>query len=231
MNASLETIREKLPYQPTLLGVVALLAGAALAFANTATKGHIAAAEALDMQTTLAQVLPQGFADNDLLHDVIEIDAGDAAPRVKVHLARKDGRVAGAVFQRVGRGYGGDIEVLMAVDAAGTVLGVRVLKHKETPGLGDKIEAAKSPWIEGFAGKDLGNPAPEKWAVKKDGGIFDAFAGATITPRAVVKAVKGGLDFFQAHRAEIVGKTERHMEPRSGEQSSPLPSGRGLGGG
>ncbi|MBA3904267.1 MAG: hypothetical protein C0522_11445 [Rhodocyclaceae bacterium] len=146
---NLDGLREKLPYQPTLLGAVALMAGAALAFANSATRGHIAAAEARDMQATLAQVLPRGFADNDLLADVIQVDT------LKVHLAKKDGQVAGAVFQRVGRGYGGDIEVLMAVDACGTVLGVRVLKHRETPGLGDKIEAAKSPWIEGFAGKDL----------------------------------------------------------------------------
>lgn len=199
---TLAAIREKLPYQPMLLGVVALMAGAALAFANTATKGHIAAAEALDMQTTLAQVLPQGFADNDLLQDVIELDGGNA--RVKVHLAKKGGQVAGAVFRRAGRGYGGDIEILMAVDARGTVLGVRVLKHKETPGLGDKIEAAKASWIEGFAGKELGHPPAEKWAVKKDGGVFDAFAGATITPRAVVKAVKGGLEFFEAHKRDIV---------------------------
>ena len=199
---NLAAVREQLPYQPVLLGAVALLAGAALAFANTATQAHIAAAEARDMQATLAQVLPAGFADNDLLADVIEVDS------VKVHLAKKDGRVAGAVFQRVGRGYGGDIEVLMAVDAAGTVLGVRVLKHRETPGLGDKIEAAKSPWVEGFAGKDLGHPAAEKWAVKKDGGVFDAFAGATITPRGVVVAVKGGLEFIQAHKAQIVGRTE-----------------------
>lgn len=199
---NLAAIREQLSYQPALLGAMALLAGAALAFANTATRGPIAAAEARDMQATLAQVLPAGFADNDLLADVIQVRSGEVS--VKVHLAKKGGQVAGAVFQRVGRGYGGDIEVLMAVDARGTVLGVRVLKHKETPGLGDKIEATKSPWIEAFAGKDLAHPAPQQWAVKKDGGVFDAFAGATITPRAVVGAVKGGLEFFETHRADIV---------------------------
>ena len=102
------------------------------------------------------------------------------------------------------RGYAGDIVVLMAVDKDGKMLGARVLKHVETPGLGDKIEVAKAPWIKSFDGKSLGDPAPEKWAVKKDNGIFDQFAGATITPRAVVKSVKGGLEFFAAHRAEIL---------------------------
>ena len=87
----------------------------------------------------------------------------------------------------------------------GKALGVRVLKHTETPGLGDKIEVSKGDWVKSFDGKSLGNPAPEQWGVKKDNGIFDQFAGATITPRAVVKAVKGGMDFFTAHKAEITG--------------------------
>ena len=202
----LEQLREKLPYQPVLLGLVALLAGAALTFSYDATKDHIAAAEARDMQLTLAQVLPAGFADNDLLKDVIELDAKEApAGRRKVHLAKQAGVVVGAVFGVAERGYSGEIGLLMAVDAQGAVLGVRVLKHTETPGLGDKIEVARNPWIKGFDGKSLGNPPAEKWAVKKDGGIFDSFAGATITPRAVVKAVRGGLDWFGAHRAEILG--------------------------
>ena len=94
----------------------------------------------------------------------------------------------------------------MAVDPAGRILGVRVLKHTETPGLGDKIEAKKSDWVHAFAGKSLGEPAADKWAVKKDNGVFDQFAGATITPRAVVRAVKGGLQFFAARKQEITGQ-------------------------
>ena len=199
----LEDLREKLPYQPVLLGTVALLAGAALAWASTATRDQIAAAEMRDMQMTLAQVLPDGFADNDLLKDVIELD-GPKGPR-KVHVAKKSGMVRGAVFQVAERGYAADIVLLMAVDADARVLGVRVLKHSETPGLGDKIEVAKSQWITRFAGTSPEAPTAARWAVRKDGGEFDQFAGATITPRAVVKAVKGGLDFFVAHRAEILG--------------------------
>jgi len=93
---------------------------------------------------------------------------------------------------------------MMSVDMEGRLLGARVIKHAETPGLGDKIEIAKAKWILDFNGKSLSDPPPEKWGVKKDGGVFDQFAGATITPRAVVKAVKSGLEFFAAHREEIL---------------------------
>jgi electron transport complex protein RnfG len=202
----LESMREKLGYQPVLLGVVALLASGALAWAAGATGEAIAAAEAKDLRDSLSEVLPKGFADNDLLNDKIEIDRNGSP--VTIYRARQGDTVRGAVFKVAGRGYAGDIQVLMAVDAAGTTLGVRVIKHSETPGLGDKIEVKKDPWIHAFAGKALGQPAADKWAVKKDGGIFDQFAGATITPRAVVKAVKGGLEFYGAHKQEILGSQE-----------------------
>lgn len=199
---NLEQIREKLGYQPVLLGVVALIASAVLANADSSTRAPIAAAEARDMQNSLAQVLPQGFADNDLLKDVVELGKADGS-KVKIYRARKEGKVVAGVFQVAERGYSGEIQVLMAVDVKGSILGVRVLKHTETPGLGDKIEIAKSPWADSFTGKSLTDPEPARWGVKKDGGIFDQFAGATITPRAVVKAVKGGMDFFTEHKKEI----------------------------
>lgn len=198
-----DELRDKLAYQPISLAIVALVASAALALAYSATKDHIAAAEQRDMQMSLAQVLPEGFADNDLLADVLELTNAKGKP-VKVHVAKKAGIGVGAVFQVAERGYAGDIVVLMAVDQDGRILGARVLKHVETPGLGDKIEIAKAPWIKSFDGKSLDDPSPEKWAVKKDNGIFDQFAGATITPRAVVKSVKGGLEFFATHRNEIL---------------------------
>ncbi|HEX9179255.1 MAG TPA: RnfABCDGE type electron transport complex subunit G [Burkholderiales bacterium] len=199
---SLKRLRESPAYPPALLGAVALAASAALAWAYDATRDHIAAAEAHDLRVSLVQVLPTDFADNDLLGDTLELD-GPRGAKVKVHRARRGERVRGAVFSVAERGYTEDIVLLMGVDAEGTVLGVRILKHRETPGLGDKIEAARHPWIDGFAGKSLAGPT--RWAVKKDGGDFDQFAGATITPRAVVKAVKGGLEFFEAHRREILG--------------------------
>lgn len=198
-----ESIREKIAYQPILLGVFALLASGALAWASSATGDAIAAAEAKDLRDSLSEVLPAGLADNDFLKDTVNLKNGEKA--VTIYRARKEGIVKAALFKVAERGYAGDIQVLMAVDSDGRTLGVRVLKHSETPGLGDKIEVKKDPWVKSFDGKSLGDPAPEKWAVKKDGGIFDQFAGATITPRAVVKAVKGGMDFFTAHKAEIIG--------------------------
>jgi Na+-translocating ferredoxin:NAD+ oxidoreductase subunit G len=203
----LAEVREKLSYQGISLGVIALLTSAALAIANNATHDEIIAAEKRDLQASLTQVLPAGIADNDLLNDTVSLDGPDGVP-VTVYRARKAGTVSAAVYQMAARGYAADVVVLIGVDMNGRMLGARVIKHSETPGLGDKIEIAKTKWILAFNGKSLGDPAPDKWAVKKDGGIFDQFAGATITPRAVVKAVKSGLDFFAIHRTEIVqGKT------------------------
>ena len=197
-----EILRNRIGYHGLLLGLVALAASGALALTSESTRQAIRAAEARDLQQSLAQVLPGGFADNALLDDQIRLQREDGGSTV-VYRARLKGEAKGAVFQVSGRGYAGEISLLMGVDRDGRILGVRVVKHRETPGLGDKIEAAKARWILDFTGKSLARPAPENWAVKKDGGQFDQFAGATITPRAVVKAVKGGLDFFAAHKEEI----------------------------
>ena len=201
---NLEAIREKIGYQPLLLGIFALLASAALALASSATGEAIAAAEAKDLRDSLSEVLPQGMADNDFLKDTVDLE--NKGKSITIYRARKDGVVTAALFKVAERGYAADIQVLMAVDAEGKTLGVRVLKHAETPGLGDKIEIKKDSWIKSFEGKSLTDPTPEKWGVKKDSGVFDQFAGATITPRAVVKAVKGGLDFYATHRNEILGE-------------------------
>ena len=201
---NLESTREKMAYQPLLLGLFALLASAAQAWAANATGGAIAAAEAKDLRDSLGEVLPKGFADNDLLKDTLVIERHGQP--LTVYRVRRQGVVKGAVFKVAERGYAADIQVLMAVDAGGQTLGVRVIKHAETPGLGDKIEAAKSSWIRAFDGKSIGRPPLDKWGVRKDGGVFDQFAGATVTPRAVVKAVKGGLEFYAEHRKEILGE-------------------------
>ena len=195
--------RDRLSYQPLSLGFIALATSAALVVANQLTQPKIVEAEQRDLQASLSEVLPAGFADNNLLQDTVSL-AGDDGKPVTFYRARKAGAVTGAVFQSVGRGYGGELVVLVGVDAKGTLLGARVIRHKETPGLGDKIELSKSKWIRDFEGKSLESPPAEKWAVKKDGGVFDQFAGATITPRAVVKAVKQGMNFYAAHRQEIL---------------------------
>lgn len=189
-------------YQTVSLGAVTALAAGVLMFANLHTAPVIEGARALDIERSLAQVLPPDSFDNDLLSDTIMVD-GPQGRLVKVHLARQAGQIRFVVFQMSGKGYAGPIDLVMGVDQSGQITGVRVTRHSETPGLGDKIEAQRDPWIHELAGKSLDNPTPERWAVKKDGGEFDQFAGATVTPRAVIAAVKQGLQFYQTFAPQI----------------------------
>ncbi|MEW6765221.1 MAG: electron transport complex subunit RsxG [Pseudomonadota bacterium] len=202
----LESLRGNLIYQVALLGVVALLASTLLSQADQLTGADIAAAEARDLQVSLAQVLPEGSFDNALAEDSLLLE-GARGP-VRVYRARLEGRLTAVVMQLTAIGYGGPIDLVMGIDPEGQVLGVRVLKHKETPGLADQIETAKGRWIFSFDGKFLGDPPAEDWAVKKDGGVFDQFTGATITPRAIVGALRQGLELFAAERGRLFGASE-----------------------
>lgn len=197
-DEKLEHWRSLLPYQTGLLAIVGLLTSAALTLANHATQAPIEDSLQKDLQASLAQVLPPNSFDNKLLTSTLVRPAPDG--KRTVYVARKADQVTGLVFEVAGKGYAGTIRIVMGIDPAGKVLGVRVLSHAETPGLGDKIDAQKSNWIESFAGKGLNNA---KWAVKKDGGEFDQFAGATITPRAVVKAVHEGLQWYAQEKENI----------------------------
>ncbi len=197
----LEELRSKLSYQGILLGGVALLTSAALAFAAHLTAPDIKAAEAADLKLSLTQVLP-GEYENDLLQDTVTLPGKEGD--VLVYRGRRAGKVEAVVYRMTGHGYAGALVCVMGVSREGKILGVRVISHKETPGLGDKIEPAKTNWIHSFEGKWLGDPPEDKWGVKKDGGVFDQFAGATITPRGVVKAVKEGLEFFEQNRATLL---------------------------
>lgn len=161
------------------------------------TAPKIAAAEQQNLLNTFNEVLPAANYNNNPLNDVTQIDdpellakLGSKQP-VMVYRARQQNQPAGVILQTVApNGYSGNIYLLMAVLPDGSISGVRTLKHLETPGLGDKIELAKSAWILSFNQKQ----SNANWAVKKDGGEFDQFTGATITPRAVVAAVKNGLE-------------------------------------
>jgi electron transport complex protein RnfG len=205
-------------YQGASLGLVALSASAALAFAHQATGPAIAEAAARDTATSLSQVLPPDFADNDLLKDTISLPMAGAQP-LTVYQARRTEEVHGVVFAVTAKGYAGPIRIMMGVDRSGRLLGVRVTRHTETPGLGDKIEFAKNPWVDSFSGKSLESPPPARWAVKKDGGDFDQFAGATITPRAVVNAVRSGLELFANNRSAMLAD-DHHLQPRKKEPTS-----------
>jgi electron transport complex protein RnfG len=161
------------------------------------------AARALDDQLdSLSAVMPQGLYDNDLVQDAIVMQNAHGK-NITVYRAFKNNQLTGAAFETSSIGYAGEIKLMLGVDANGKILGTRVVAHKETPGLGDKIEVRKGDWILGFTGLGFGNPPVEKWKVKKDGGQFDQFTGATITPRAVLKAIREGLEFFDAHKAQM----------------------------
>ncbi len=196
--------RQRIGYPTLLLGVFALLASAAISFGDRLTRSEIAQRLGEDLQALLEQVVPPASHDNKLLEDTVTIQLPDERI-IQAYRARRADRVTAVAYEMRGKGYGGSTLVLvMGIDREGRVLGVRVVSHAETPGLGDKLELAKSDWILSFDGRSLTDPEPGSWAVKKDGGVFDQFTGATITPRRVVGLVKDGLELFSTHRAELL---------------------------
>ncbi|MBS0542941.1 MAG: RnfABCDGE type electron transport complex subunit G, partial [Proteobacteria bacterium] len=146
------------------------------------------------------------------LQGTLAVRAADGS-ETTVYRARKGDTVTGLAYEIRGSGYAGEIRLMMGVDAQGRILGVRVLAHKETPGLGDKIEVKKGDWITRFTGLSLGAPPAERWKVRKDGGEFDQFTGATITPRGVVAAVHRGLAFFAANKDSLLTAASGEMKP------------------
>jgi electron transport complex protein RnfG len=186
-----------------ILGAFCLGFGLLLAITDRITVDDIAARAMEDKQNSLSQVLPDGIHDNNPVTDTLAIK--NAAGRgLTVYRARKGGVVTAVAYEIFGTGYAGEMKLMLGIDREGKVLGVRVLAHKETPGLGDKIEVKKGDWILRFDGLSLGNPPLERWTVKKDGGQFDQFAGATITPRGVLTAIRSGLEFFAANKAKLI---------------------------
>jgi Na+-translocating ferredoxin:NAD+ oxidoreductase subunit G len=172
-----------------------------------ATRERITANERATLLARLGILLPTGSFDNDVVSDTIQVRApqllGSKAP-VTVYRARLKGKPVAAVLTPVAPdGYSGDIKLLVGIRYDGTLTGVRVLDHHETPGLGDAIEEQRSDWITRFAGLSLANPGEAGWKVKRDGGSFDQFTGATITPRAVVKAVHKCLLYFAQNRDKL----------------------------
>lgn len=206
---NLQQLRPQVKFQAGVLAGFALLAAILLGVADLATRGVIELRLREDLQANLAQVVPAELHDNDLLQDSVMMDAKDnnlGSEQIEVYLAKKAGIVNAVCFKFIAPdGYAGPISLVMGVDRDGEILGVRVIAHVETPGLGDKIEVTKSKWVLGFNGKSLDNLSVEQWAVKKDGGVFDQFSGATITPRKVVQAIKRGLDFYKSHRVALLG--------------------------
>ncbi len=203
----LATLRPKLEFQTGILAGFALVASVLLGVTNCSTQGAIQQRLDEDLKNSLAEVVPATLYDNDLLQDTVIVPSAQyniGAAETLVYRARKAGEITAVAFKFTAPdGYSGAIDMMIGIDSDGKILGVRVLSHKETPGLGDKIELAKSNWILSFNGFSLDNLSPEKWAVKKDGGQFDQFAGATITPRKSVQATYRSLQLFKDKKDEL----------------------------
>lgn len=195
-----------------ILGAFAAATAALIALTFDSTEARITASEKRAAQRALFEIVPPERHDNDMLASVITVPAAQAKALgletpTDIHVARRDGELVAFIVPAVAPdGYSGDIKMIVGVNADGSVAGVRVLSHKETPGLGDKVDLNKSSWILSFDGKSLGNPSAEKWAVKKDGGNFDQFTGATITPRAVVNQVKEVLQYIENNRKALIAR-------------------------
>jgi Na+-translocating ferredoxin:NAD+ oxidoreductase subunit G len=193
-----------------------------LAGAYQWTRPSILASAAEGKMRLIAEVLPADRYDNELLKDTLSLpptpELGLSEPTT-VYRARKGGQPAAVVIEAVAPdGYSGRIRLVLAVQADGAVSGVRVIAHKETPGLGDYIEPKKDrkrarPWITQFEARSLSNPSERGWKVKKDGGEFDANAGATVTARAIVKAVKGALSYVSAQRDALYAISSTGAKP------------------
>lgn len=190
-----------------ILIAIAAAAGALLTFVASSTREKIARNEMAWIQQRLNSLVPAELHDNDMLADRIAVKAPDllGIPEpVTIYRARRGGQpVAAAIHTVAPDGYRGPIELLIAIRYDGTLIGVQVIRHKETPGLGDAFENRNADWLPGFRGLSLTNPPQQRWTVRKDHGDFDEFTGATITPRAIVKATRRTLEFFNAQRDTI----------------------------
>ncbi len=200
------------------LGLFAIITGGTIALTQGLTEERIEEQAARAEAKALFEIIPEEAHDNALLKDTVTLPTStlsDEQKAMTAWVARQDGRPMGLILPVVASdGYSGEIRLLVGVNLKGKVLGVRVTSHRETPGLGDKVETKKSDWIYAFEGRSLGNPDLKEWTVKKDGGTFDQFTGATITPRAVVTTVRDTLVYFREHWPAIRELINEPATPR-----------------
>jgi electron transport complex protein RnfG len=206
MRPEMKAAQNSLFRSAASLGLVAIIGTALLTGVDRLTAGRIAEQEKRVILEQLGQIIP-GNHDNLLLDDRFSFKDEQHFPNgqtVTVYRARLQEKPIAVVLKfKAVSGYNGDIHLLAGINAEGNLRGVRVTSHRETPGLGDGIELEKSDWVTGFNGKSLDNPQRDKWAVRRDGGEFDQFTGATIPPRAVVAAVQKALNYFEENREKL----------------------------
>ena len=190
----------------TLALLAAVLTAIVVLIANV-TRNRIVHNEQAWIQQRLDALVAPATHDNDLLTDSIAVTAPDllgTSQPVRIYRARSGGAPVAAVIRAIAPdGYRGPIELLVAVGRDGRLIGVQVIRHNETPGLGDAFESRDVHWLDKFRGRSLTDPPTQRWTVRRDGGDFDAFTGATITPRAIIKAVRNALEYYQRNSQRI----------------------------
>jgi electron transport complex protein RnfG len=190
-----------------VLVLLAAVLSAVIAVVAGITRERIVHNEQAWITQRLEALIQQAMHDNDLLADSIAVNSPDllgSAQPVRIYRARRGGAPVAAVIHAIAPdGYRGPIELLVAIGRDDRLIGVQVIRHNETPGLGDAFESRDVHWLDHFRGRSLTDPPTQRWTVRRDGGDFDAFTGATITPRAIVKAVRNALDYYQRNSQRI----------------------------
>jgi electron transport complex protein RnfG len=199
------------------LAVAAILAVGLVALVHDRAQPYIEATQRAERLKQLTAILGDVAYDNDPLTDTLRVRdpeyLGSHEP-VLVHRVRLGGRPVAVLLNVVAPdGYTGALRLLVAIDTQGRLLGVRVLEHRETPGLGDFVEERRTDWIHGFDGRSLTDPPLARWQVRKDGGDFDQYTGATVTSRAVTHAVRDALTYVERHRADIFAPPAAPVAP------------------
>jgi len=205
---TLPNIHKSMLIGGAMLAAFALVAALLVALTYESTIDQIAENERQALLKSLHILVPEESHDNDIFTDLIQVRAEELAskkfPFISVYRARMGTIPVAAILEVISpEGYSGNIKFLVAIKYNGQIGGVRVISHRETPGLGDGIEARKSDWIQNFNQKSLEKTPLRQWQVKKDGGQFDQLTGATITSRAVVKTTRKALEYFDIHKHEL----------------------------
>ncbi|REL35979.1 electron transport complex subunit RsxG [Thalassotalea euphylliae] len=186
-----------------ILALFAVACTAVVSLTFELTKNRIKQQEQKQLLSTLHAVVPDDIHDNDMSQRCVRINdplLGSSDDQLAYLATQNDQPIAAAITSVAPDGYSGKIFLIVAMRVDGKLSAVRVLKHQETPGLGDKVEERKSDWIFSFNNRSKEELESSRWAVEKDGGMIDQFTGATITPRAVVKAVKKTANYFEQHK-------------------------------
>ena len=213
-------IRQSMSRNSLLLAIFAVCTTLLISGTFLQTRDRIAVQKRKAEEKALLEIVPRNRHDNSMLDETIAVGPQNEGlglrEEKRIYIARQDGEVIAVIIPATAPdGYTGEIDLVVGVNTDGTIAGVRTLSHRETPGLGDKVDLRKSDWVLGFEGRSLDNPTLAGWAVKKDKGVFDQFTGATITPRAVVGATLRVLQFADANRDILF--TGQDQKPVGGE--------------